>query len=135
MLVCRRADGAILGFFNLSHITRGSLQSAYLGYAVGSKFANQGYMREGLDLVVRRRVRDAPVASHRGQHPTREPGVDRAGAGRRLHPARASPPRYLKIGGRWRDHKRGAILAEDWRGRDFAAWARERTLTPGVHFR
>jgi ribosomal-protein-alanine N-acetyltransferase len=25
-------------------------------------------------------------------------------------------PRYLKIGGRWRDHERWAILAENWRG-------------------
>ena len=26
-------------------------------------------------------------------------------------------PRYLKIGGRWRDHERWAILAEEWRAR------------------
>jgi ribosomal-protein-alanine N-acetyltransferase len=26
-------------------------------------------------------------------------------------------PRYLKIGGRWRDHERWAILREEWEGR------------------
>jgi ribosomal-protein-alanine N-acetyltransferase len=24
-------------------------------------------------------------------------------------------PRYLKVGGRWRDHERWALLAEEWR--------------------
>ncbi|MFZ0043150.1 MAG: GNAT family protein [Solirubrobacteraceae bacterium] len=27
-------------------------------------------------------------------------------------------PRYLKIGGRWRDHERWAILSEEWRARN-----------------
>ena len=48
------SDVAILGFFNLSQIARGLLQSAYLGYAVGKPFAGQGYMRE------RHRARPAP---------------------------------------------------------------------------
>jgi [ribosomal protein S5]-alanine N-acetyltransferase len=116
MLVCRREDRAILGFFNLSHITRGSLQSAYLGYAVGSPYAHQGYMREGIDLVLR--VAFLTLYLHRieaniqpGNHASialaRGAGFTREGFS----------PRYLKIGGRWRDHERWAVLAEDWRAR------------------
>ena len=116
MLVCRRADRAILGFFNLSHITRGSLQSAFLGYAVGSTFAGQGYMREGLELV----LRDAflTLRLHRIEaniQPGNQASIALArGAG---FSREGFSPRYLKIGGRWRDHERWAILAEDWRAR------------------
>jgi ribosomal-protein-alanine N-acetyltransferase len=116
MLVCRRDDRAILGFFNLSHITRGSLQSAYLGYAVGSTFAGQGYMREGIELVLREafvtlRLHRIEANIQPGNHASialaRGAGFSREGFS----------PRYLKIGGRWRDHERWAILAEDWRTR------------------
>ena len=116
MLVCRRADRAILGFFNLSHITRGSLQSAYLGYAVASQFANQGYMREGIELVVREAF--ATLRLHRIEaniQPGNQASIALArGAG---FAREGFSPRYLKIGGRWRDHERWAILAEDWRDR------------------
>lgn len=114
MLVCRREDRAILGFFNLSHITRGSLQSAYLGYAVGSPYAHLGYMREGIDLV----LSDAflTLRLHRIE------ANIQPGNGASIALARGAgfsregfSPRYLKIGGRWRDHERWAILAEDWR--------------------
>ena len=54
MLLCRAEDDAIVGFFNLSQIVRRRLQSAYLGYAVGQPFAGQGYMREGIALVLGR---------------------------------------------------------------------------------
>ena len=117
MLVCRCEDDAILGFFNLSHITRGALQSAYLGYAVGKTYAGQGYMRDGLELVLRHAFVDLDL--HRieaniqpGNHASialaRGAGFRREGFSRR----------YLKIGGRWRDHERWAILADDWRARD-----------------
>jgi ribosomal-protein-alanine N-acetyltransferase len=117
MLVCRREDRAILGFFNLSHITRGSLQSAYLGYAVASKYARHGYMREGIELV----LRDAflNLRLHRIEaniQPGNAASIALArGAG---FSREGFSPRYLKIGGRWRDHERWAILADDWRTRN-----------------
>jgi ribosomal-protein-alanine N-acetyltransferase len=116
MLICRREDRAILGFFNLSHITRGSLQSAYLGYAVGGPYAQHGYMREGIDLVLREafltlRLHRIEANIQPGNHASialaRGAGFSREGFS----------PRYLKIGGRWRDHERWAVLAEDWRAR------------------
>ena len=116
MLACRREDRAILGFFNLSHITRGSLQSAYLGYAVGSPYAHQGYMREGIELVLREAF--LTLRLHRIEaniQPGNNASIALAhGAG---FSREGFSPRYLKIGGRWRDHERWAILAEDWRAR------------------
>jgi [ribosomal protein S5]-alanine N-acetyltransferase len=114
MLVCRLGDGAILGFFNLSQIVRRALQSAYLGYAVGKPHAGQGYMREGLELVLRRAFTELRL--HRIEaniQPGNHASIALArGAGFRRE---GFSPRYLKIGGRWRDHERWAILADDWR--------------------
>ena len=116
MLLCRREDRAILGFFNLSQIARGSLQSAYLGYAIGKPHARRGYMREGIELVLRRAF--VNLRLHRIEaniQPGNRASIALAvGAGFRRE---GFSPRYLKIGGRWRDHERWAILAEDWRQR------------------
>jgi [ribosomal protein S5]-alanine N-acetyltransferase len=116
MLMCRTEDGAILGFFNLSQIVRRGFQSAYLGYAVGKPFAGQGYMRDGLELVLRHAF--ASMRLHRVEaniQPTNASSIALArGAGFRRE---GFSPRYLKIGGRWRDHERWAILAEEWRAR------------------
>jgi ribosomal-protein-alanine N-acetyltransferase len=114
MLVCRQSDGAILGFFNLSNITRGLLQSAYLGYAVGKPYAGHGYMREGLGLVLRNAF--VNMRLHRVEaniQPGNKASIALAqGAGFRRE---GFSPRYLKIGGRWRDHERWALLADEWR--------------------
>jgi len=114
MLVCRCEDSAILGFFNLSQIVRRALQSAYLGYAVGKPFAGQGYMGDGIQLVLRHaflelRLHRIEANIQPGNHASialaRSAGFTREGFS----------PRYLKIGGRWRDHERWALLADDWR--------------------
>jgi ribosomal-protein-alanine N-acetyltransferase len=131
MLLCRRSDLAILGFFNLSQISRGSLQSAYLGYAVGKPHAGQGYMSEGILLVLRRAFIDLRL--HRVEaniQPGNRASVALAqGAGFRRE---GFSPRYLKIGGRWRDHERYAILAEEWKRRPGEARSLDGILEPPV---
>ena len=116
MLVCRREDGAIVGFINISQIVRGGFQSAYLGYGAVAAYAGEGYMREGLELVLARAFTE--LGLHRLEANI-QPG-NRAsialvrGAG---FVREGFSERYLKIGGRWRDHERWAIRVEQWRAR------------------
>jgi len=112
--VCRIEDGAIVGSINLSQIYGGGLQSAYLGYYVGEPFAGRRYMTEALELMLRYAF--LKVRLHRLEANI-QPGnvaslalVKRAGFQREGY-----SKNYLKIGSRWRDHERWAILAEDWR--------------------
>lgn len=112
--VCRKEDGAIVGSINLSQIFRGGFQNAYLGYQIGAGFARQGYMTEALALMLRHAFVDLKL--HRLEANI-QPGnlasialVKRAGFVKEGYSRR-----YLKICGRWRDHERWAILAEDWR--------------------
>src|ERR1700736_4403002 len=53
LLICRIADDRIVGMANLSQIFRGNLQGAYLGFWASAESAGQGYMKEGLKLVLR----------------------------------------------------------------------------------
>ncbi len=112
LLVCRQEDGAIVGVYNVSQIYYGHLRSAYLGYYAFTPFSGQGYMREGIRLTLRHAF--GPLTLHRLEaniQPENEPSLALVeGAGFRLE---GYSPRYLKIGGRWRDHERWAILAED----------------------
>jgi [ribosomal protein S5]-alanine N-acetyltransferase len=131
MLLCRRSDLAIVGFFNLSQIVRRSLQSAYLGYAVGKPYAGHGYMREGIQLVLEHAFVDLKL--HRIEaniQPGNHASVALArGAGFRRE---GFSPRYLKIAGRWRDHERWAILADDWRAGHGVAQGGRAAATPEV---
>ncbi len=114
MLLCRTEDRAIVGFFNLSQIVRRSLQSAYLGYAVGAPYAGSGYMREGMTLVLRRAFVDLRL--HRVEaniQPGNQASIALAvGAGLVRE---GFSPRYLRINGMWRDHERWALTVEDWK--------------------
>ena len=113
LLVCRRTDGAILGVVNLNEIVRAAFQSAYLGYYVFRPAVGQGYMTEGLGLVLRHAFRR--LGLHRLEANI-QPGnrASRALVRRLGFRKEGYSPRYLKIGGRWRDHERWAIVREAW---------------------
>ena len=113
LLVCRMEDGALVGVFNIGQIFYGPLCSAYLGYYAFEPFAGQGYMREGIRLVLGYAF--GPLGLHRLEANV-QPGNERSLALVRDAGFRREgfSPRYLKIAGRWRDHERWAILAEDF---------------------
>jgi ribosomal-protein-alanine N-acetyltransferase len=113
-LACRSEDGAIVGFLNLSEIVRGGFKNAYLGYGGVAAFAGQGYMTEAMGLLLRTAFTE--LGLHRLEANI-QPGNERsiALAKRCGFELEGFSPRYLKIGGRWRDHERWAIRAETWR--------------------
>ena len=113
-LVCLRETGEIVGAVNLNEIVRGVFLSAYLSYYGSAAHAGQGLMREGVALLLRHAFRE--LGLHRLEANV-QPGNERSLALVRAlgFSKEGFSPRYLKIGGRWRDHERWALLAEDWR--------------------
>jgi ribosomal-protein-alanine N-acetyltransferase len=113
LLVCRRADGAIVGVVNVSEIVRAALQSAYLGYYAFHPFSGAGYLTEGLALVLHHAFRRLKL--HRLEANIQPGNVPSRRLARRLGFRKEGfSPRYLRVGGGWRDHERWAIVREDW---------------------
>jgi ribosomal-protein-alanine N-acetyltransferase len=99
----------LVGVVNVSEIVGGSFHSAYLGYYAFVPFARTGLMRAGLARVIshaftklklHRLEANIQPANTRSIKFAKSLGFRREGFS----------PRYLKIGGRWRDHQRWAIL-------------------------
>lgn len=101
--------GQLAGAVNLTNIVMGAFCSGYLGYYAFTGFEGRGLMTAGLNAVVRH------AFQHLGLHRVEaniQPGnaaslalVQRCGFQQEGY-----SPRYLKIGGRWRDHERWARL-------------------------
>jgi len=112
LLACLRDGGQIAGVLIISQIVRGAFQSAYLGYYAHERHAGQGFMREAMAQTVAHAF--GPLALHRLEaniQPDNAASIALArSAGFRLE---GFSPRYLLIGGQWRDHERYAITADD----------------------
>jgi ribosomal-protein-alanine N-acetyltransferase len=108
LLVCLRETGALAGIVNINSIIRGRFQSASLGYAAFTPTAGQGYMTEGLGLVIRYafdqlRLHRLEAQIQPGNHASIKL-VQRLGFRNEGY-----SPDLLFIDGAWRDHERWAI--------------------------
>lgn len=116
VVVRQTGDDALVGVFNFSEIVRGAFHNAYLGYYAFAPHAGSGRMAEGFRLALEFAFRTLKL--HRIEVNVQPRNVRShalvLGAG---FAREGFSRRYLRIGGRWRDHVRYALLAEDWRAR------------------
>jgi len=117
-------DGSLAGEINLSGVQRGPFQNAYVGYWMDEARAGRGYVPES--LVVAARFAFEQLGLHRLQVAI----IPRNRPSRRVVEKlelreEGIAERYLAINGRWEDHIRFAITAEEWAQRSahlLAAW-------------
>jgi ribosomal-protein-alanine N-acetyltransferase len=107
------AQGRLCGEINLSSIHRGPFQSGYVGYWVDREHAGKGYTPEASVLMFRFAFEEL------GLHRLQISIVPRNRASRRVAQklwlrGEGIALRYLEIDGKWEDHVRYAITAEEW---------------------
>lgn len=110
-LLCH--DNDVIGTFSISGVSRGLFHSAYLGYNVFSPHQNKGYMSRGIQLLlteafVNLKLHRLEANIQPGNYPSIKL-VSKAGFRKE-----GFSPKYLRIGGEWRDHERWAIVNDNW---------------------
>jgi len=108
--VCRRGSEDLAGVIHVTNIVRGIFQSGYLDYFAFAGHERRGLMKEGLSALVRHAFRTMKL--HRLEANIQPANAASIALVRACGFAKEGySPRYLKIGGRWRDHERWAIVA------------------------
>jgi ribosomal-protein-alanine N-acetyltransferase len=110
-LVLKYPHDDICGVINLNVITRGALQSAYMSYYAVAAQASRGYMKEGMQRVIRHAFDE--LALHRLEANIQPGNTASIEFVRGLGFCREGfSPRYLNINGTWCDHERWALLSD-----------------------
>ncbi|PKQ16437.1 MAG: phosphinothricin acetyltransferase [Actinobacteria bacterium HGW-Actinobacteria-7] len=109
----RTTGGDLAGVVNINAIIGGAFLNGFLGYYALRPYDGQGLMRDGLAQVITRAFTAHEL--HRLEANVQPANVRSAslvaGLGFRFE---GHSPRYLRIGGEWRDHDRYALTAEEW---------------------
>lgn len=108
--VCDAETGQIGGVIHLTNIVLGAFRSGYLGYYAFAGFERQGLMQSGLSQVLRHAFKSLKL--HRLEANIQPKNAASIALVRSCGFVQEGySPKYLKIGGQWRDHERWAILA------------------------
>jgi ribosomal-protein-alanine N-acetyltransferase len=111
-LVCNLEDKSIAGVLIIKNVLRDDFQSGNVQFYVGRDSAGKGYMTEGLSLLLRYAKRRLKLhrldANIQQQNKQAIALVMRCG-----FKMEGYSKRFKKVGGRWRDHERWAILLEE----------------------
>lgn len=108
-----KPTGALVAILNLSQIAMGNFCSAYLGYHGYPDTARRGLVAQAMRLMLQEAFES--IGLHRIEANIQPENrrsialVERCGFQKE-----GFSPRYLMIGGKWRDHERWAITREDW---------------------
>ena len=85
-----------------------------MGYAVGAPYARQGYMTEGLRLVLKHAF--SKLKLHRVEANIQPENKGSIALVKRVgFQLEGYSPHYLKIAGHWRDHERWAMVKEHFK--------------------
>ena len=102
----------VAGYVEITNIVRGPLQSAYLGYYMFAGHERRGCMSWALGEIIRRAWQELRL--HRLEANIQPGNAASLALVRALGFRKEGySPAYLKIGGRWCDHERWAILATE----------------------
>lgn len=113
-VICQNVDNKIVGAINLTQIFCKSFQNAYLGYSLGVNFTGKGYMTEAVELILQFAFKNLKL--HRIEANVQPLNSASINVLRRCGFTKEGfSKKYLKISGKWCDHERWAIIAEDWR--------------------
>ena len=105
-------DGIVVGVLSISHIVRGALESASVGYFVAREHNGQGIATAAVGLAVEWAFEDAGL--HRLEAGTLRDNRASQRVLERNHFTRIGiAERYLFIAGQWRDHVLFQRTAED----------------------